>query len=592
MRAAQGIVVVLWSALLLTRMIVTIRDPGLALDSDDALRLVQVRDLLAGQSWFDLTQYRMTPPLSVAMHWSRLIDAPLAGLILLFRPFTGQPLAEALAVTIWPTLLLLPTWLTLGRIARRLADPKAASIALLLAIGCVYVFGFFRPGEIDHHNAHLALTLIGLVLLLDFERSRRSAAACAAVNAVSLCIGIESLPYVLSTCLVVSGLWIARGTAISRSVRAFGFGFAATSLLLLFAVVSDHERYSGACDTFSGIYALLAVTGSMGLAGATYVPAFARSIAARASSITLLAAGLFMLAFTLAPQCLRGPYPMLSPELYRIWLLRVEEAQSPLVTASGEIGFFFATYVYAVFGFGMTLVAIFLVERSSRVAAMVVAVFAAVALAVATLEARGIPFALLAGIPAIAVMIRLAQRWLQPGFLRTAATVAAAFVFSEFAFLIFGNYALEGEKQVEARVALRDAVLDCMGEKTTTQLAMLPKGRVADLLAAAPAVLLYTGDSVMAASYHRDATAILDIYRLFTETPDESAAIIRKYGIDYVATCSADEDYAYYIQEGGLQGLLSQLDKGHRPAWLSPYPLSGPAGEVRVYKVLRDRLPV
>lgn len=31
-------------------------------DPDDAMRLVQVRDWLAGQSWFDVTQYRLSPP--------------------------------------------------------------------------------------------------------------------------------------------------------------------------------------------------------------------------------------------------------------------------------------------------------------------------------------------------------------------------------------------------------------------------------------------------------------------------------------------------------------------------------------------------
>jgi hypothetical protein len=376
-------------------------------------------------------------------------------------------------------------------------------------------------------------------------------------------------------------------------VRAFGFAFAAASLLLLFAVVADRERYSGACDTFSGIYALLAVSGGFGLAVATYVPLLSRTLAARAWSIAVLAAGLSMLVFALAPQCVRGPYPMLTPELYRIWLSRVEEAQSPLATASDEAGFFFSTYVYAVFGFAMCIGAVFLVKRRSRIAAFIVAVFAAVALAVATLEARAIPFVFLASVPGIAVAIlRLAQRWIHPGVVRTAAVTAALFVFSEFGFLMFGNYALEGSRQVEARVALRDAALDCMGEKTTAQLAMLPKGRVAVLIAAAPAVLLYTSDSVMAASYHRDAPAILDLYRLFTEPPSEGAAIIRKYGIGYVATCSADEDYAYYIHEGGPPGLLSLLDKRQLPAWLSPLPPSGPEREVHVYKVLRDRLPV
>ena len=41
------------------------------------MRLVEVRDLIAGQGWFDLTQHRLDPP-GVSMHWSRVIDAPLA----------------------------------------------------------------------------------------------------------------------------------------------------------------------------------------------------------------------------------------------------------------------------------------------------------------------------------------------------------------------------------------------------------------------------------------------------------------------------------------------------------------------------------
>lgn len=52
-----------------------------SLSTDDAMRLVEVRDLLAGQNWFDLTQYRLNSPNGVVTHWSRLIDLPLAVLI-------------------------------------------------------------------------------------------------------------------------------------------------------------------------------------------------------------------------------------------------------------------------------------------------------------------------------------------------------------------------------------------------------------------------------------------------------------------------------------------------------------------------------
>ena len=38
-------------------------------DPDDALRLVQVRDLLAGQPWFDLHQYRISTPSGAMMRY-------------------------------------------------------------------------------------------------------------------------------------------------------------------------------------------------------------------------------------------------------------------------------------------------------------------------------------------------------------------------------------------------------------------------------------------------------------------------------------------------------------------------------------------
>ena len=69
-----------------------------ALSTDDAMRLVEVNDLIGGQGWFDMFQHRMDPPGGTSMHWSRLIDAPLAGLILLLKPLLGMHDAQALTL--------------------------------------------------------------------------------------------------------------------------------------------------------------------------------------------------------------------------------------------------------------------------------------------------------------------------------------------------------------------------------------------------------------------------------------------------------------------------------------------------------------
>ena len=66
--------------------------------ADDVMRMVQIRDLLGGQGWFDLMQYRLGTGEGVLMHWSRFIDLPLVVLIKLFSLLVSPAVAEAMAV--------------------------------------------------------------------------------------------------------------------------------------------------------------------------------------------------------------------------------------------------------------------------------------------------------------------------------------------------------------------------------------------------------------------------------------------------------------------------------------------------------------
>ena len=47
------------------------------------------RAALPARDWFDLRQYRLNPPVGANIHWSRLVDLPIAGLILALRPLVG-----------------------------------------------------------------------------------------------------------------------------------------------------------------------------------------------------------------------------------------------------------------------------------------------------------------------------------------------------------------------------------------------------------------------------------------------------------------------------------------------------------------------
>src|ERR1035437_4539762 len=62
-------------------------------DADDAMRLVQVREFLGGHSWFDLHMVRLQAPFGYDPHWSRLIDAGIAGVFVLFRHFADAAFA-------------------------------------------------------------------------------------------------------------------------------------------------------------------------------------------------------------------------------------------------------------------------------------------------------------------------------------------------------------------------------------------------------------------------------------------------------------------------------------------------------------------
>jgi hypothetical protein len=69
--------------------------------------LVQVRDLLAGQGWFDLHQYRLGPDGGTLMHWSRIPDIPIIVLTGLFDLFLPQDMALAWAISVWPPISML-----------------------------------------------------------------------------------------------------------------------------------------------------------------------------------------------------------------------------------------------------------------------------------------------------------------------------------------------------------------------------------------------------------------------------------------------------------------------------------------------------
>jgi len=169
-------------------------------DPDDALRLVQVRDLLDGQSWFDLTQHRIFPQHGVPMHWSRLVDLPIALLLLLVEPMLGPALATRVVLVTVPLLLLLALAAILYRIMRALAASRAlALLAVALLLSALSVLIQFAPLRIDHHGAQVVAGAVAVLALVRTGRNdgRRGLVAGVAM-ACWLQISFEGLPYAVA----------------------------------------------------------------------------------------------------------------------------------------------------------------------------------------------------------------------------------------------------------------------------------------------------------------------------------------------------------------------------------------------------------
>src|SRR5436305_140468 len=137
-------------------------------DTDDNMRIMQVRGLLHGQGWYDLRNYRMNPPYGANIHWSRLVDLPIAGLILTLRPFLGGAAAERYAVALGGATAF--CFLIFASNDNRNAVCDALSPVWLsnALIGSALMFGlaWLSPGE---WKRRLGLAVVAALIIAGFH---------------------------------------------------------------------------------------------------------------------------------------------------------------------------------------------------------------------------------------------------------------------------------------------------------------------------------------------------------------------------------------------------------------------------------------
>ncbi|QIK78522.1 hypothetical protein G7077_06025 [Sphingomonas piscis] len=301
-------------------------------DPDDTMRLLQVRDLLAGQSWFDVTQYRLNPPLGAPMHWSRVVDLPIAGTILLLRPFLGQAGADLAVQLIIPFMTLAVVMLILAAITRPLLSPTGRLMAVAVAPLTVSALSQMQPMRIDHHGWQMAMGMLMVLAALQF-RPRASGILAGAAAAVWLNISVEAIPMTVALGAWWGVSWLINPASHDR-LRTYAVALCAVSLLLFVLTRAPSAWAVPVCDAVSSAH--LAASGVVALWCAIAVRP---GLAPLWKRLAVLAGGggcALAVMWLLDAQCLRDPFANLDPLVRRYWYVGVKEGlpiwqQAPLV---------------------------------------------------------------------------------------------------------------------------------------------------------------------------------------------------------------------------------------------------------------------
>lgn len=573
-----ALIALAWLALVLQLLWGNWAETGTTLgDTDDAMRLAQVRAFLDGQGWFDLHEARVEPPGGYDSHWSRLIDAGLAGLFLFFRMFVDAALAERLMRAVWPLLWLAPTLAGAAAIAWRLAGREAALVLLLLAVAGLPAAQQFKPGRIDHHNVQIALAVLVAAATVWSDRKAWGAAAAGAATGLALAVGLEGLP-ILLVCGAGFALRYAFTGERQAALRAYGLALAASTGAAFLVSVGPDRWGHPVCDAIAVNSALGVALGGLALAALAHAP-WQNSAGMRWAGIAVAAALAFVVFAAIEPRCLRGPFALMDPAVRPLWLDHVREAlpwREALRTLPQT------AIALAAFPAVAGLAALFLAREAAKrrdfAAALAVAAFA-VALATLLGAIKGYAYAAWLGMPLVAAALPALCSTLKlhaPGARAAAALLIAPTVVSVGAVAAAGRAGF-----ADAAEATDDA--KCFENASYAAVAKLPPGIVAAATDYGPFLLALTPHSVLAAPYHRLSPGIIAAHAAWARPPEEARRAAVGAGAHYLVTCGSRPPPGLDASERDAS-LWGRLKAGNVPEWLEriALPMDEPFAVYRV----------
>ncbi|MEL7189866.1 MAG: hypothetical protein AAGK17_09980 [Pseudomonadota bacterium] len=549
---------------------------------DDILRLVQVRDLIGGQSWFDATQYRINASDGgVPMHWSRLVDLPIYLIILALTPLLGSDWAEAIAVLFVPLLTMGIAMMLAARIAWRLLGQETANWAYLIFAFSIPLIFQMGPMRIDHHGWQIVCALAAVNGLM--ARSERLGGFIIGASlATWLSISIEGLPFAAAFFALLAWRWLRdRKERVLLETGIQSLAGTSIALFLLTKGLSDLQVY---CDAIGPAHLAMFAWGAVVLTITARIEPIPRALllcgfgAAGAGAI-----GIMLFA---APHCVTGGgFGDLDPLVADFWLVRVAEGQ-PIWRQKIEVALQFAITPM------IALIAVANLIGQSRDWLrrfwIDYAVLLAAAICVSLLVARAGAVACALAAPPLAWQIGQwvkAIRKMDRPVYRVSAVMGVLCVLVPIVPVSF----LASAEKAHAKIT---------GNEVSADKEQLPKCPMADsahLLNAfaeteiyapldlGPRILLGTHHSVIATAHHRGDQAMKFVIETGLASVEDAREKLRERGTEYVVVCeSRGEPKAF--QKEAPEGFIATLAFGDAPDWLEPVDL-GEDSSLKAWRV-------
>lgn len=582
-------------------------------DTDDNMRYLQVRDWLNGQSWWDLTQHRLDPPRGANIHWSRLVDLPIAGLMLFFRLFTNGARADELALGVAPLLPLLVLMLALAFLARRLAkdDPGHGwFIAMLLPLGASMGLSMFMPLRVDHHGWQLALTATTLAGLVD-RKWVRGGIVAGVSSAASVVIGMEMMVYLAGAGGLIALRWIFKDGA-ERRMRPYALSLGGTTAIG-YALFASNANRLPVCDALSPVWTSILILAAGVLYTLTLLPL--RNWPQRFIAAAIGGAIIGGFAYLAWPQCLTGAY-QISPELQKSWLVYIREAKPIYVQDRAS---WVPMISLPAIGLLCALIGCWNARRDAdRLWAWgTVMLMIAFAIALTFWQIRAGPAAQLLAIAPVAwagwalVVAFFTARWWQrllaiPGLILLGSAASAYSLYpivnraiaanstpatparpsSTSSTISAGNgtalpaairpkEAKPANRSAPAKVAnnatssTRRSEARCRTQPALMVLNQIPPATIFTLVDLGPRLIAITHHSAIAGPYHRNGKAILDIHHAFDGPPERFREIAAAHGATYFLYCPNFPEGTIYPRRSP-NGFYARLVRGEPLPFLQP----------------------